>query len=114
VNSVTDNYTLRAGGNFTFNRFVVTAGARYEGAPAHDLYGNNNGLRRVGHIFSIEPGAEYKFKKSFIYSFVTIPISRATIQTVPDKRATEITGVYTISGGDLASVVFFVGYAFTF
>jgi hypothetical protein len=68
----------------------------------------------VGHIFSIEPGAEYKFKRSFIYSFVTIPISRETIQTVPDKRATQITGVYTISGGDLASVVYFVGYAFTF
>jgi len=114
VNSVTDNYTLRAGGNFTYKRFVVTAGARYEGAPAHDLYGKNDGLRRVGHIFSIEPGVEYKFKRSFIYSFLTIPISRETIQTVPDKRATQITGVYTISGGDLASVVFFVGYAFTF
>jgi hypothetical protein len=114
VNSVTDNYTLRAGGNYTFKRFVVTAGLRYEGAPAHDLFGKNDGLRRVGHIFSVEPGAEYKFKRSFIYTFVTIPISRETIQTVPDKRATEITGVYTISGGDLASVVYFVGYAFTF
>jgi hypothetical protein len=114
VNSVTDNYTLRAGGNFTYKRFVVTAAARYEGAPAYDLLGKNDGLRRVGHIFSLEPGVEYKFKRSFIYSFVTIPVSRETIQTVPDKRAVQITGVYTISGGDLASVVYFVGYAFTF
>jgi len=114
VNSVTDSYTLRVGGNYTFKRFVVTAGARYEGAPAHDLFGKNDGLRRVGHIFSIEPGIEYKFKRSFIYTFVTIPMLRATIQTVPDKRATDITGTYTISGGDLANVVYFVGYAFTF
>ena len=114
VNSVTDSYTLRAGGNFTIKRFVVTGGLRYEGAPAHDLFGKDDGLRRVGHIFSVEPGMEYKFKSSFIYTFVTIPLSRQTIQTVPDKRATEMTGVYTISGGDLASVVYFIGYAFTF
>jgi len=114
VNSVPDSYTLRAGGNYTFKRFVVTAGLRYEGAPAQDLFGKNDGLRRVGHIFSIEPGAEYKFKSSFIYTFLTIPISRQSIQTTQDKRATEITGVYTISGGDLASVVYFIGYAFTF
>jgi hypothetical protein len=114
VNSVPDNYTLRAGVNFTYNNIVFTAGARYEGAPAHDLFGKDDGLRRAGHIFSIEPGIEYKFKTSFLYGFVSIPISRGTYQTVPDKRATEITGNYTITGGDFASQIFFVGYAFTF
>jgi long-subunit fatty acid transport protein len=114
VNSVPDNYTLRAGGNYTFDRLVFTAGIRYEGAPAYDLFGKNDGLRKVGHIFSVEPGIEYKFKTSFLYTFVTIPLSRATIQTVPDRRATEMTGTYTITGGDLAGVIFFFGYAFTF
>jgi hypothetical protein len=48
VNSVPDNYTMRGGANFTFNRrLVATAGLRYEGAPAHDLIGQNDGLRRV-------------------------------------------------------------------
>ena len=114
VNSVPDNYTLRAGGNFTFQNLVLSAGVRYEGAPAYDLIGRDDGLRRVGHIFSVEPGIQYKFKTSILYFFVTIPLSRVTIQTVPDKRATEITGVYTITGGDLASQVFFLGYTFTF
>jgi hypothetical protein len=87
---------------------------RYEGAPAHDLFGKDDGLRRAGHIFSIKPGVEYKFKTSFLYSFVTIPISRGTYQTVSDQRATKITGNYAITGGDLASLILFVRYAFTF
>ena len=98
----------------TLDHLVFTAGLRYEGAPAYDLIGKNDGLRKVGHIFSVEPGIEYKFKSSFLYTFVTIPLSRATIQTVPDRRATEMTGTYTITGGDLAGVIFFFGYAFTF
>ena len=114
VNSVPDGYTLRAGGNFTFKNLVVSAGVRYEGAPAYDLLGKNDGLRRVGHIFSAEPGLQYKFKTSILYCFLTIPLSRVTIQTVTDKRRTEMTGVYTITGGDLASQVFFLGYTFTF
>jgi hypothetical protein len=114
VNSIPDNYTLRAGLNYTFNRFVFTGGLRYEGAPAHDLFGQDDGLRRAGHIFSVEPGIEYKFSTSFLYSFVSIPISRGTYQTVPDKRATQITGTYTVTGGDFASLIIYVGYAFTF
>jgi hypothetical protein len=114
VNSIPDNYTLRAGLNWTYKSFVFTAGLRYEGAPAHDLIGKDDGLRRAGHIFSIEPGIEYKFKTSFLYGFVSIPISRETYQTVPDRRATELTGVYTITGGDFASQIFYIGYAFTF
>lgn len=114
VNSVPDNYTMRAGANFTINRFVATAGLRYEGAPAHDLFGQNDGLRRVGHIFSAEPGVQYKFRKSFLYSFVTLPIDRATIQTVPDKRQEAITGMPTTTGGHFANWIIFVGYTFTF
>ena len=114
VNSVPDNYTMRGGANFTFNRLVAVAGLRYEGAPAHDLIGENDGLRRVGHIFSAEPGINYKCKKSFLYAYVTIPIDRRTIETVEDKRQTAITGVPTITPGHFANVVFFLGYSFTF
>ena len=114
VNSVPDNYTMRAGANFTFNKLVGTVGLRYEGAPAHDLIGQNDGLRRVGHIFSTEPGLQYKFRKSILYSFVTIPLERATIQTVPDKRQEAITGQYTITPGHFANVLFYVGYTFMF
>src|SRR5450432_1005238 len=70
VNSVPDAYTLRVGANYTFESLVATVGFRYEGSPAHDLFGDNDGLRRVGYIFSIEPGLQYKFQKSILYTFV--------------------------------------------
>ena len=114
VNSVPDTYTLRVGVNYTFERLVGTVGLRFEGSPAHDLFGDNDGLRRVGYIFSIEPGLQYKFKKSILYSFVTLPLERATIQTVPDQRQEAITGQYTITPGHFANWLIYFGYTFTF
>jgi hypothetical protein len=114
TNSVPDNYTLRVGGNFTFNRLVATAGLRFEGAPANDLIGENDGYRQAGHIYSVEPGLQYKFKRSILYTLVTIPFSSGTIQTVPDKRISEITGTYYISAGHFANALFYAGYTFTF
>jgi hypothetical protein len=74
VNSVPDNYTLRAGGNYTFDRLVFTSGIRYEGAPAYDLFGKRRAAQS-GYIFRGTRN-EYKFKSSFLYTFVTIPLSR--------------------------------------
>jgi hypothetical protein len=114
VNSVPDSYTMRAGGNFIAGNFVATAGFRYEGVPAHDLFGQDDGLRRCGHIFSAEPGLQYKLKKSLIYTFFTIPVARRTIETVPDERMAAITGTNSITPGHFANLVFFLGYTFTF
>lgn len=115
VNSVPDNYSMRGGANFLFGNFVATAGLRYEGAPAHDLIGRDDGLRRVGHIFSVEPGIQYKFKSSFLYGFVTLPVARATIVTVPDKRIAEITNTpVSITPGHFANSIYYIGYTFTF
>jgi hypothetical protein len=113
VNSVPDNYTTRAGANFTLGKFVVTTGLRYEGAVAHDLFGGDNGLRRVGHIFSIEPGLQFKLKRGLLYSFLTLPVARATIQTVPDKLMSQLLGKTWISGGHFANYLIFIGYAFS-
>jgi hypothetical protein len=115
VNSVPDNYTIRTGANYTFfDKLVLTTGFRYEGAPAHDLFGGNNGLRRVGHIFSFEPGLQFKLNRGFIYSFFTLPLARGTIKTVPDKVYSELSGSDYITMGRFANYLVFVGYAFTF
>ena len=113
VNSVPDNYTLRVGANITVGRLVLTAGVRYEGAPAHDLLGGNSGLRRCGHIFSFEPGIQLKLKKGFLYAFYTLPLARETIQSVPDKTYSALLGSKYISQGRFANYLIFVGYAFT-
>jgi len=114
VNSVPDNYTLRAGANYTIKKLVTSLSFRFEGAPAHDLIGHNDGLRRVGYIFSVEPGLQYKFPRSFLYVYTGFPLVRATIQTVPDKRIEEITGQPTITPGHFANFLIYFGYAFTF
>jgi hypothetical protein len=114
VNSVPDAYTMRAGADFTFNSLVGTFGLRYEGVPAYDLIGGSDGLRRPGHIFSIEPGIQYKFKKSFLYSFVTIPVVRSTVRAATDAEQSALTGNYVISMGHYANWVIFLGYTFTF
>jgi len=79
-----------------------------------DLIGHNDGLRRVGYIFSVEPGLQYKFPRSFLYVYTGFPLVRATIQTVPDKRIEEITGQPTITPGHFANFLIYFGYAFTF
>jgi hypothetical protein len=114
VNSVPDNYTINVGANIIFHRFVFTGGLKYEGAPAHDLIGENDGRRIAGHIFSVEPGAQYKFKRSILYFSVSIPVDRAAIPTVPDERWGQITGVPFKSGGHYADVLYYFGYTFTF
>jgi hypothetical protein len=87
---------------------------RYEGIPAHDLIGRSDGLRRPGHIFSVEPGLQYKFKSSFLYCFVTVPVARGTVKAATDAEASEITGTDFTTTGHYANVVFFLGYTFTF
>jgi hypothetical protein len=114
VNSVPDNYTLRAGANFSIGKIVLTAGIRYEGAPSKDLFGGNSGLRRCGYIFSFEPGVQLKLKKGFLYAFYTLPLARETIQSVPDKTYSALLGSKWISQGRFANYLIFVGYAFMF
>jgi hypothetical protein len=114
VNSVPDAYTIRAGADFTFNKLVGTVGLRYEGVPAHDLIGKSDGMRRPGHIFSVEPGVQYKFKKSFLYSFVTIPAMRSTVKAPTDAEASAITGTDVTTTGHYANFIVFLGYTFTF
>jgi hypothetical protein len=114
VNSVPDSYTTRAGANFIFSNFVATAGMRFEGVPAHDLIGEDDGLRRAGHILSVEPGLQYKLSKSLLYAFVTLPVARQTVKTLPDEWQEAITGTATITPGHFANYVIYVGYTFTF
>jgi len=109
VNSVPDAYTLRAGANFTRKNVVLWGGVRMEGSPVHDLVGNSNGQRRAGYAVSVEPGINYKFKKSILFAFVPVSIYRVTKQTVPDQRISQITGQYVPSPGGMADYLIFVG-----
>jgi len=112
VYSIPDVYSLRAGFNFDFKKFALSAGLRDEGVPVHDLIGNNHGLRRPGHNLSFEPGIIYKMKKISMYVYVPAIISRRIKQNPTDALATEITGVYRIGAGGSGDYSVFAGILF--
>ena len=109
--SVPDQYSTRAGVEARIDKLALSAGLRYEGVPVNDLIGGSNGFRRPGYSLSIEPGIRYQLKNMSIYAFVPVHIKRATLQSVPDKRASEIIG-YTITPGAFADYLIFAGAAF--
>jgi hypothetical protein len=112
ITSVPDQYSIRVGANFIFNKFILSAGLRDEGIPVYDLIGGSNGARRSGHNISVEPGILYKIKKTTLYAYIPVIIARKLKQTVPDKKMTEITGTYTLSHGQSPNYLAFVGVSF--
>lgn len=109
VMSVPDQYMARLGVNMQFNRLTVSAGARDECLPVHDLIGSSDGFRRPGYIISAEPGVTYAFSKVSLYAFVPIALVRNRTQSMPDKITTALTGVYTHGDAAFADYVVNIG-----
>lgn len=112
VMSVPDQFSVRAGAQFTVKRFLLSAGVRIEGLPAIDLIGGSNGFRRPGYIVSAEPVVAYKLKKAQFYLSVPYGIERNRTQSVPDKIRTQRTGVY--AQGDAAFADYSVNAGLSF
>ena len=112
INSVPDQYSIRAGVNFNFKRVLFSAGFRDEGIPVYDLIGGSNGNRRAGYNLSVEPGILYKMKKASVYAYIPIIVSRNIKQTVPDKKETEIGSGYVLRMGGSPNYLVFVGASF--
>ncbi len=110
--SVPDVYSMRFGAYYNFNKLSFSGGLRNEGAPVYDLLGQSNGARRAGHITSVEPGIIYKLKKTTLYVYAPVVISRKIKQNVPDKITSKLTGVYTVGPGGFNNYSVFVGVQF--
>lgn len=106
INSVPDAYTLRGGANITVKNLVFWGGLRMEGSPVHDVVGGSNGQRRAGYSVSVEPGINYKFKKSMLYLFVPVPVYRRIQQSLPDRE------VGNPSRGGMTDYLIFLGMVF--
>ena len=76
VMSVPDQYSLRGGASFQFQKIVLTAGLRYEKVPENDLIGGSKGFRRAATIASIEPGLTYKMKNTLAFVYIGVPYYR--------------------------------------
>ena len=80
-----------------------------------NLVGGSDGLRRVGHIFSVEPGVQYKFKKSLLYFFVTLPVARQNNCNRSRRKIAAITGTpVSPTPGHFANLLVYAGYTFSF
>ena len=87
-------------------------GIRFEGVPVYDAFGGSNGQRRAGYGVSVEPGVNYRFKKSTIFAFVPIPIYKTLKQTTADKKISQITGTNAPSVGGMVNYLIFFGAMF--
>jgi len=110
--SVADQYSLRAGIDYSLKSWSFSLGIRDEGTPVNDLLGGSEGVRRAGHNLSIEPGIIFKMKTISFYSYVPILVGRETKQTLPDLYKTKYTNTYTLTQGGFADYIVFVGALF--
>ncbi len=100
VMSVPDQYMIRGGANFSFNKATFSAGVRHECLPVYDLIGGSGGFRRPGYVISVEPGITYRLNKISAYAYLPVAVKRSRTQSVPDKIRTKLTGMY--AQGDAA------------
>jgi hypothetical protein len=114
VMSVPDQYMIRFGANFTFNKLTLSAGFRDECVPASDLINGSYGFRRPGYVYSIEPGITYAVKKVNLYAYVPFAIKRDRTQSYADKQRTTITGVYAQGDAAFADLAVNIGMSVRF
>jgi Putative MetA-pathway of phenol degradation len=112
--SVADQYSARAGMTVNINKIGLSIGIRDEGIPVYDAFGTSEGTRRAGHNTSIEPGIIYRFKATSVYAYVPVFIDHEVKQNVPDKKVSEMTGVYVSSPGGSGDYMVFLGVQFRF
>ena len=99
VMSVPDQYSFRAGANLQTQKFVLTAGLRYEIVPEDDLIGGNKGFRRAASISSVEPGLTYKLKNCQLFAYMGIPFKRNIIQNAQNDMTPAAFADWIISFG---------------
>lgn len=74
--SIPDSYLARAGFDYAIwpsKGLSVSLGARMEGVPSEDVFGDSGGSRRPGYAVSIEPGVT--FVRGPFYANVTTPVA---------------------------------------
>jgi hypothetical protein len=104
VNSVPDQYLVRAGAAYLLSRRIGVMGAyRLEGQRRYDLIGQSHGFRRPGVAMFIEPGVSFNTGPGAMW--VALPVS-FYVNRKPDP--------YTGIEGDATfpKVIFLVGYQF--
>jgi hypothetical protein len=86
--SISDQYLLEAGVAVPIQPvrgLAITAGPRWEGVPARDLFGASDGFRRPGYAVSIEVGGQYAHGRQLFTATVGKAILRDRTVSYPDS-----------------------------
>lgn len=87
IMSIADQYVFRAGllaSPRSWNGLSVGLGGRFEGVPAHDLFGSSKGFRRPGYAVSVEPSVSWTHGPHSLSLAVPIAVQRNRQRSVPD------------------------------
>jgi hypothetical protein len=107
--SVPDVYTGRLGAIYDVlpeHRLSVSLGGRIDGIPYHDLVGRSDGFRRPSYIVFVDPSVAFEWGRG-TWTLSTPIRVHSRLAT----RSMSMASGGTIGAGDLAGVLFFVGYA---
>jgi hypothetical protein len=112
--SVPDQYMIRAGGNFSVNKFTASAGVRMECVPSEDLIGGSSGFRRPGYVLSVEPGLSYAFKNITAFATVPVAVERNRTQSYSDKLRSVDDGIKRQGDAAFADYAVNIGFSLRF
>lgn len=117
IMSVPDQYMARAGFNYSFNHtqgLSLSAGARLEGIPVHDIIGGSGDFRRPGYIVSVEPGINYTLKTVSLFAAVPVALVRNRTQSVTDKENSITRNTFVRGDAAFADYSINIGASFKF
>src|SRR5678815_1933976 len=95
--------------NFSFDKFLFSAGGRLEGIPSSDLIGGDEGFRRPGYVLSVEPGVSYQFKKFAAFATVPVAVERNRTKSNADKLRSKAEGIDAHGDAAFADYAIFIG-----
>lgn len=85
--SIADQFSTRMGVTFPAVKKINlqgSFGSRFEGVPAHDVFGTSEGFRRPGYIVSADPGVSWLHNNLNIALNVPVALYRNRVKSVYD------------------------------
>lgn len=93
IMSVPDQFAFNTGFGYSISPNVsASLGARYEGVPVEDVFGDSGGFRRPGNVLSVDPGISFMQNDFFINLNVPVAVRRERPQSVTDLETQIATG----------------------
>ena len=93
IMSVPDQFAINAGLGYSISQSLsASLGARYEGVPVEDVFGDSGGFRRPGNVLSVDPGISFMKNDFSLNLHVPVAVRRERPQSVTDLETQIATG----------------------